>query len=606
MPDFLDARDGVIAADQLHTVGDNRCLLWRVFADRGLGESATFDYDATTAPADDHTIPDGCAPTASAGGPYVTPEGTDAALTAAASTAGNDPSGGAIVSYEWDLDNDGEFDDATGVDTTFTNVGDDGLFTVSVRVTNAAGVSDVASTTVTVTNVDPTVTLDPVTSVSENTPTTLAGVVSDPGWLDVLTATVDWDDGNGPQALTGTTENVRPDATLTFSVPFTYGDDGTFTIEVCGADDDGGSGCATVDAVITNTDPTAAIDEDLYLGKEGVPLDVSGSSTDPGSDDLTATWDWDDGSTDSETSLVNPPVLDPPKSPTIQPRDVAWLATHTYTDACLYTLGLEVIDDDGGVASDDAAVVIVGTATERRTSGWWMNQYRESNPSVYSTERLECYLAIVAYLSDVFDEVRGPLASRQDAVDVLQTNRTSEARELLDAQLLGVWLTFADGAATYDTMVVVDGRRSPAVRFEDVVRDAEAVRLDPTATREDLLHQKDRLAAPQGPPRADPDRMPFSGTARTSTARARLRTTRNRSWSLRRTTTSSQRTCKRNRSPIQARMPRRRATRTPRCFRERSPRTHRAGGTGSRSSRAPNCSYHTAAPHHSSTVGPCF
>jgi Zn-dependent metalloprotease len=492
-PDFLDARDAVIAADTTHTGGDNRCLLWGVFAGRGLGEGATFDKSSSSRPADDFDVPDGCAPNAEAGGPYVTPEGTDVTVTAAASTQGSDPTGGAIGSYEWDLDDDGEFDDAVGVTAPFTLVGDDGMHTVSVRVTNTAGITDVASSTVTVTNVDPTVTLDPVASVSENTPTTLSGVISDPGWLDVLTATVDWDDGDGPQPLTGTAENVRPDATLSFSVPFTYGDDGTFTIEVCGYDDDGGSGCATVDAVITNTDPTATIDPDLYLGVEGQPLDVSGASTDPGSDDLTATWDWGDGTTDVATSLVSPPALDPPKSPSIQPRDVTWQATHTYLDACLYDLGLEVEDDDGGSATDTATVIIVGTGREIRTIGWWLNQYRPENRSVYSQERLECYLAITRHLSDVFDEVRGPLTVREDATAVLQTNRTSEARELLDAQLLGVWLTFADGAATYDTMVVVDGRRSPAVRFEDVVRDAEAVRLDPTATREDLLHHKDRL-----------------------------------------------------------------------------------------------------------------
>lgn len=103
--------------------------------------------------------------------------------------------------------------------------------------------------------------LQPVPPAGENTPVTLTGGISDPGWLDPLTATVDWGDGAGPQALAGTLENVRPDATLSFAVAHTYGDDGTFTIEVCGSDD-ATSTCRSADAAITNTDPTAAISAD--------------------------------------------------------------------------------------------------------------------------------------------------------------------------------------------------------------------------------------------------------------------------------------------------------------------------------------------------------
>jgi extracellular elastinolytic metalloproteinase len=39
-PGFVDGRDGIIAADQILYGGANRCLIWRVFAKRGLGFSA--------------------------------------------------------------------------------------------------------------------------------------------------------------------------------------------------------------------------------------------------------------------------------------------------------------------------------------------------------------------------------------------------------------------------------------------------------------------------------------------------------------------------------------------------------------------------------------
>ena len=39
-PGFIDGRDGIIIADELHTGGENQCLIWDVFARRGLGFSA--------------------------------------------------------------------------------------------------------------------------------------------------------------------------------------------------------------------------------------------------------------------------------------------------------------------------------------------------------------------------------------------------------------------------------------------------------------------------------------------------------------------------------------------------------------------------------------
>ncbi|AFL80535.1 fungalysin family metallopeptidase (M36) [Aequorivita sublithincola DSM 14238] len=40
-PGFVDGRDAILEADQLTNGGANRCIIWRAFAKRGLGESAT-------------------------------------------------------------------------------------------------------------------------------------------------------------------------------------------------------------------------------------------------------------------------------------------------------------------------------------------------------------------------------------------------------------------------------------------------------------------------------------------------------------------------------------------------------------------------------------
>ena len=39
-PSFFDARDAIIQADQILTGGDNACLIWKAFAERGLGQDA--------------------------------------------------------------------------------------------------------------------------------------------------------------------------------------------------------------------------------------------------------------------------------------------------------------------------------------------------------------------------------------------------------------------------------------------------------------------------------------------------------------------------------------------------------------------------------------
>jgi extracellular elastinolytic metalloproteinase len=39
-PSFFDARDAIIQADQILTGGENFCVLWKGFGDRGLGPDA--------------------------------------------------------------------------------------------------------------------------------------------------------------------------------------------------------------------------------------------------------------------------------------------------------------------------------------------------------------------------------------------------------------------------------------------------------------------------------------------------------------------------------------------------------------------------------------
>lgn len=111
----------------LHTVGlqvtDNR------------GETAVTSVNVTV-----HNV----APTANAGGNLSGYVGTPVSLSAAGSSdPGND-----IVNYAWDLDNDGQYDDAAGVNATFSSAAA-GTYVVGVRVTDAEGASSTDSATIT-------------------------------------------------------------------------------------------------------------------------------------------------------------------------------------------------------------------------------------------------------------------------------------------------------------------------------------------------------------------------------------------------------------------------------------------------------------------------
>jgi hypothetical protein len=57
---------------------------------------------------------------------------------------------------------------------------------------------------------------------------------------------------------------------------------------------------------------------------------------------------------------------------------------------------------------------------------------------------------------------------------------------LLDQQLLGVWLNFANGAFSWNDLVDTTGDGVPDTALSAAVSAAEAVRLDPSATRASL------------------------------------------------------------------------------------------------------------------------
>lgn len=437
-------------------------------------------------------------PVADAGGPYTTDEGSNVRLDGNGSS---DPDND-IVSRTWDLDGDGACDDATGATPDFTQVGQDGTFTVKICVADALGLTAEDTATVTVRNVAPTVGLISPTSGSENVAHTVGGTITDPGWLDPLTATVSWGDGSAAAPLSGAVENVRPDATFTYSASHTYGDNGTFTIQVCAKDDDT-SPCATATVTVDNTNPSVAIDlsgaisvngNATIIAHAGAAVAFDGRVTDPGSDDLTLVWIWGDGTpASSTTSLVNPPSADPAVSPSIQPRDLRYPASHTFGSACTFESTFGATDDDAGAAAAKVNVIIVGNNHPNRPHGYWKQQFRYYvaglGPSDFDAATLACYLRVAGYMSRVFTEQTAAETFAQ-AYAVLDTGPTKPIRELFDVQLLAAWLNFANGSIEHNRLVDTNGDKVPDTPFLTAMAAAESVRLDPASTQEQIDRQK--------------------------------------------------------------------------------------------------------------------
>ena len=358
---------------------------------------------------------------------------------------------------------------------------------------------------VTITNVPPTVPAIVTNGPKpENSAVTVSsGVITDPGWLDPLTATINWGDGTPTVNLPGTLENVAPDATYTWNaINHTYGDDGTFTITICAADDDTTNNCNSTNVTITNVNPTATIDETgtinvngtpVFFSHIGVPVAFKGNATDPGSDDLTLRWNWDDGGSPIDASLFSPNnpaiVPDPDPSPTINPRNVNFNQSKAFGLACAYDVEFSALDDDGGSATDTVKVIITGNpANHDKSAGFWAHEYEDASGDEISPITLACYLEITGFLSRVFNEIRN--ASTFAAAHSVLNDGPRHARDRFDRVLLTNWLNFANGAFEYTELMDTNFNNTPDTQFGVAMKNAETVRLNPASTTAQIDAQR--------------------------------------------------------------------------------------------------------------------
>ncbi|MDR1265615.1 MAG: hypothetical protein LBK42_08680 [Propionibacteriaceae bacterium] len=167
------------------------------------------------------------------------PEGSPIVLDASAAVDDD----GDPLTFAWDLDGDGVFDDATQATASLPPlalVGD--VVEVAVRVSDQTN-QLTAPVTVTAVNVVPQPEIDPIDRLDATTKQlSVAGAFVDPG-ADTWTATVDYGDGAGPQilALNG----------KTFQLEHSYAQAGVYTVTVAVSDQAGAStGTVTAQVVV--------------------------------------------------------------------------------------------------------------------------------------------------------------------------------------------------------------------------------------------------------------------------------------------------------------------------------------------------------------------
>jgi len=250
-------------------------------------------------------------PVADANGPYFCDEGSSAVLDASASSDTVDPS----LDYAWDLDDDGLYDDATGVSPSFSCV-DDSVNDVSVRVTDDAGNTDTADSVVTVNNVIPVAIVSGASTGDEGSDVALTASKTDVGTLD--THTFKW--------IVGLVET--PGDALTVHCV----DEELIAVTLEVTDDDFGVGTIAHNVQCENVAPVvdAGADQTVDQGQE---VTVTENVSDVGVNDvLTVTYNWGSGFV-SESS-------------------------HTYCVVGDHIVTVRVDDGDLGVTTDTLTVTV--------------------------------------------------------------------------------------------------------------------------------------------------------------------------------------------------------------------------------------------------------
>ena len=212
-------------------------------------------------------------PIAEAGPDQTTDEGSIVTLDA---TGSHDPDGG-IDLCEWDFGDGSPTETGVIVSYLFS---DNGVYTVTLTVTDDDGAFASDTTVITINNVNPVVSIDsmilPVAGfILPGDIIQFAGSFSDSGHIDTHTSL--WDFGDGSTSTGNLTEeNIYPDSTGNVTVEHLFENPGSYSVTLTVTDDDGGSNSVTQSLQVKSA--TGAISDLItYVKNLGLPKGIENS-----------------------------------------------------------------------------------------------------------------------------------------------------------------------------------------------------------------------------------------------------------------------------------------------------------------------------------------
>ncbi|MFQ5910740.1 MAG: PKD domain-containing protein, partial [Thermoplasmata archaeon] len=263
--------------------------------------------------------------------------------------------------------------------------GDNGVYPVSLIISDDDGGVVVFSTAnSTIENVPPILSANVPSIVNEGDDVLFLANAVDNG-TDDLTFIWEWGDGT-PASIKTYYNNApintpdpypSPWGTYPFlasdSVNHIYGDDGSYVLTLTVEDDDGGSTSYQKTITVRNVNPSVSI-HGPYSGDENTEIYLTADATDPGSDDLVFTWEFEYGPTVVSIHFNDGMNPDPPQSPWgIFPFSASDSVSHVYGDNGNFTVTLTVMDDDGGVTVQQTVVIVNNVAPSIESTQYYFN-----------------------------------------------------------------------------------------------------------------------------------------------------------------------------------------------------------------------------------------
>jgi len=211
-------------------------------------------------------------PLADPGGPYPGIEGQSIVLDG----SGSYDLDGDIIFYEWDLNNDGFYDESSSSPIQGYTCGDEGIYTIKLRVTDNLGATDETATTVNISDSSPMADYTGMPTAG-TAPLTVDFIDSSDGYDQPLTYEWDFDDDGTVDALVKNPSHI-------------YTSPGLYTVKLTVTDSDGSINSLIRTDYITVTQPSYLLTV-AVIGSGTVTSLPAGIDCNSGSGDCNETYD---------------------------------------------------------------------------------------------------------------------------------------------------------------------------------------------------------------------------------------------------------------------------------------------------------------------------